>query len=957
MKNHAFIFSFALMLLLAKAAIFPGVNAQVWFDDLTDSSRIDSSENVLFTNSLVTLKPHQGSSSQQPGFQWTLSGKDWDWPSNVRIESAEDIDARDFLGSTLYLVADAAGKKVIEYNATNEVVSWEFYGETVTDPRYLGKPVAVHSYPEQEGNESVRKILIADEGRHRVLKVIQSTKDIQWSYGTPDIEGIGPGFLSNPSDAVPMPDSNKIFICDKGNRRIILVDEKTNAIVWSYSSGLNSPVDIDYDSNSGGLLVTDQANHYVFIINVASNTVTWTFGTPGIPDSLSAGLNFPSDADFLPNGDILICDAGNHRLIEVNGNGNVVWDFGKRFENLKDADRLSDNKHVIIDGNVPSRVGYTTAKFVSPPIDIGKEVSFLSLYWDATTLFGVTDVQLQLRTENTLGDLESADWMGPTEQDSFYVSPFTAINPVHNGHRFYQFRAKLITTNPLYTPVLNDVILNYFYYDVNTTGKIVSSVIQDTANYIVTRWTNLFFNTVLPEIPETRNKVELKITVKDAVTKEPLRSFTASNVDTANAEALSTIVGLENKQAIYLQASFKTNNSSVSPALDFWKVEWEHTLSSISKISFVNADFEDVSTYRFSDRIQPGQPYIDRITILLLDPNVEQAHNTVDVDIVSTLSLDHETVTLNRQTSGGFLLQPSIPGIILQTGTPIRDNGFLEVVDRDTLIVTYQDPTNLNDVSRDSVLIIENKLGSIYFTDANAVPVDTVGENDTIYVHVVGEFDRNITSAQDTIQLRIVNTTTSDRETVTLVELPDTSGLYNTGEFFSVKGYPLDLKNVGILEDGRIQALGNDQIGIEYDDSILPPPVLIFRTETKPPEDITNENSGPLDFDIAPNPYVLDSGNPIQFRASSSIGDMRIEKIEIYTLAGEKIREISESQLSIYYNYPIKKLEYGFAKSWWDFKNSSGDLVSSGTYFVKIYTRIEGTGKRLSRIKKLVFVK
>jgi len=74
-------------------------------------------------------------------------------------------------------------------------------------------------------------------------------------------------------------------------------------------------------------------------------------------------------------------------------------------------------------------------------------------------------------------------------------------------------------------------------------------------------------------------------------------------------------------------------------------------------------------------------------------------------------------------------------------------------------------------------------------------------------------------------------------------------------------------------------------------------------------------------------------------------------------MAGEKIIEIPESALSIFYNYPIPPLEYGYSKNWWDLRNSNGDQVSSGTYFVKISCRIRDTNKRISAIRKLVVIR
>ncbi|OQX84510.1 hypothetical protein B6D60_09180, partial [candidate division KSB1 bacterium 4484_87] len=930
----------------------------IWKDGSPAFTHIDTMKNVKVGQS-ITLEPLSGSSSQPAGFQVSLSGEDWNWPDKIPIEAAEDIDARTFLGSYLYLVTDAAGKRVLEINPATGSLIWEFSGENVNDPRYLAFPVDAFSYSEKENEETVRKVLITDQGRHRVIKVIQATKDIQWSFGHADVEGTADGYLSSPSDAVAIPDSGKVFICDKGNNRILLVRESDGAVEWRYNNGLNNPVDIEYNEDQNAILVTDQSNHRVILIDLDTNAISWQFGKTAEPDSGSKGLNLPSDADFLSNGNILIADAGNHRLIEVNPAGDVVWEFGKRFENLKDADRLNDNKHVIVNENLPARIGYTTDYFVSSPFDIGKEVSFTNLLWEADTMAGISSVKLQLRSANTLGDLESAHWYGPgpTEDDTLYVSPFTQINPVHNGHRFYQFKARLITSNPLYTPTLNNVILNYFYYDVEATGIITSDPIYETGNRIITRWNKLFFNTILPTNPANRNKVELKITIKDAITKADIRSFTASNVDTTNEEALSSIVGLQEKQSIYLQASFKTNNSSVSPALDFWELEWESTTSSLASIQFVNEDYLDVSRYRFSDKIQPGQAYIDRITIQLTDSNLVHVRESIDVDIQALLSTDRETVTLKQQANGSFLLQPSIPGIILKSGGPIRDNGFLEVVDRDTLIVTYIDPTNPSDIAMDSVLIIENTLGSIFFTNRYTMKIDTISENDTVFVYVRDELDQDISVNQDTLFLDLINSSTNDREMVTLLEIADSTGAFRTGDFFSSVGYPIQLKNVGIIDDRKIQVIGNDRIIIDYDDSASPAPSLYVMTGTAPPEDISNKSSSPLDFDIAPNPYKPNSGYNLQFRVSSSIGKLEIEKIEIFSMAGEKITEIPEAALSMFYNYPIPPLEYGFSKNWWDLKNSSGEEVSSGTYFIKISCRFSDTNKRISKIRKLVVIR
>jgi hypothetical protein len=42
-------------------------------------------------------------------------------------------------------------------------------------------------------------------------------------------------------------------------------------------------------------------------------------------------LSWPRDADRLPNGDTLVTDTLNHRVMEVTPNGEVIWEFYLRW--------------------------------------------------------------------------------------------------------------------------------------------------------------------------------------------------------------------------------------------------------------------------------------------------------------------------------------------------------------------------------------------------------------------------------------------------------------------------------------------------------------------------------------------------------------------------------------------------------------------------------------------------
>ena len=123
------------------------------------------------------------------------------------------------------------------------------------------------------------------------------------------------------------------------DNRVILVDPFGN-IVWQYGrfgkTGsthglLNTPVQCTWLPNTD-VLITDQGNNRIIEVNLAKKIV-WQY--PGSNTNASDQLNSPNSAELLENGHILIADENNNRAIEVDANDNLVWQF------FTDTDPLS----------------------------------------------------------------------------------------------------------------------------------------------------------------------------------------------------------------------------------------------------------------------------------------------------------------------------------------------------------------------------------------------------------------------------------------------------------------------------------------------------------------------------------------------------------------------------------------------------------------------------------------
>lgn len=99
--------------------------------------------------------------------------------------------------------------------------------------------------------------------------------------------------------------------------------------------------------------------------------------------------------------------------------------------------------------------------FSSLPLDTGGRSFFGRIYWKATTS-SLTSVRLQLRTADTAVDLGDEPYIGPDgTSSSFYDKCGQSIFPKHNGSRWIQYKARLNTSYPLLTPVLENVSFTY----------------------------------------------------------------------------------------------------------------------------------------------------------------------------------------------------------------------------------------------------------------------------------------------------------------------------------------------------------------------------------------------------------------------------------------------------------------------------------------------------------------
>jgi len=916
------------------------------FDHVIEYQGVQIDSTIRLTPILETQSPDS--------FQYILYGEDGIWPiQKFPIGAAYDIDFLDEKNKKFYLVTDGYGRRIFEINYTNPnnpiEAGFSFTGQS----RPLINPVDASIFYENGD----RKILITDNGGNRVIKVDRLGGDEEWTYGDGS-SGRGFNQLSGPTDALALPDTALYLISDQGNSRIIMVEPTSNQILWFYGEAEQlNPVDLEYDATTNSILVTDRNHHRVIIVNIATSVITWQFGT-GVAGDSHDMLNNPNDADFLPNGNILICDTGNERLLEVDSSGTVVWSFEhRRLINLREADRLPDNRTIIVADypplltNVPIWLGYSDSVFTSPQINLGKKVNFDSLYWIGVTPVN-TQIKLQIRSADNAIDLTDAPWQGPSASESYFINPASAVNSIqHQAHSYYQFRAYLETNDTLHTPVLNSLQLRYHYYNNKQPGTVTSEIINDSTDMIITEWSYLNFKTILTAARD------IKISMINPVTQQVLKDFYAEDIDTVSyRESLSIWNELKGLQLIQLKATLSTNNTATTPFLTDWGVEWNRTLSSVSHINFVNASKEQMTHYRVSPEYPPKEKKIDQVFIRLIDQNLAAVQEAMTIRIEALRSNDVIDVLLKRNPEGEFVLENGIPAVVFNLSIP--GNSFLEVFDRDTLVVTYADPTTPTDQSSDRALIVQNSIGELSIMNRNEVAIDTLSIGDTLYVSLTSEADQNITFEQDTVWVDIINNETGDREYIPLIERPDSNDQYYSGNFRSADGLQLLQNPNGVVNDNVIQVMPSNRIAARYEDNVtLQDYLFVLRTGVTPPDSVFILPRKPLDFDVAPNPFYIGRNPTMRLRASSAIGNLIVERVEVYNLSGQKVKTISGAQLRFDLALPIPQNTYAYCENFWDLKNDADDYVSSGVYWIKMYGAVStngGSAETLTAIKKVI---
>ena len=267
------------------------------------------------------------------------------------------------------LIADRTNNRLVIINPQGQLL-WEF-----PRPGDLA-PGQTFDVPDDAFfSPDGRQIIVTQEDDFVISVIDIATHRIVFRYGTPGVSGSGPGHLWNPDDAMLLPDGS-IVTADIKNCRLLVIPfggsapskvigETTNACLhdppgrWGSPNGafpmgngdwlvteingdwvdeltpagtlVNSwhPPGVSYPSDSnevspGVYLTVDYSSPGAVELFDGQGKVIWRYAPTG-----STELDHPSLALPLPNGDIILNDDHNDRVIVIDPHTNrVVWQYG-----------------------------------------------------------------------------------------------------------------------------------------------------------------------------------------------------------------------------------------------------------------------------------------------------------------------------------------------------------------------------------------------------------------------------------------------------------------------------------------------------------------------------------------------------------------------------------------------------------------------------------------------------
>jgi hypothetical protein len=218
------------------------------------------------------------------------------------------------------MIADRDNNRIIVVNPSKRIV-WRFPGHGSLRP---GQQFAG---PDDAFISADRKDIITNEEFSDTIASLSLTRHphIVWEYGHQDVQGNSPGFLAHPDDAYQLSNGD-IQVADIINCRVLWLDHNHQIVRRIGTSGdcTHDPPRALLQPNGdtplpdGGVLVTEIGG-WIDRFS-ARGKLVWSIRAPS---------NYPSDAQLLSDGNVLVAGFDTPGRIDIlTPRGRIIWTYG-----------------------------------------------------------------------------------------------------------------------------------------------------------------------------------------------------------------------------------------------------------------------------------------------------------------------------------------------------------------------------------------------------------------------------------------------------------------------------------------------------------------------------------------------------------------------------------------------------------------------------------------------------
>jgi hypothetical protein len=197
------------------------------------------------------------------------------------------------------------------------------------------------------------KWLVAGIDRDRVFIVNASSEIITWQWEAQahfnlSSGGTYPGDWTHINDVELIEDSSLVnnsdlIMVSVRNQDQVIFISKQQGVVSEITLGSEDKYSTLYEQHNPDYIPKEHGGPALLIADSHNNRIIeykWTGSDWKESYTWKNNLNWPRDADRLPNGHTLIADTNGNRIIEVNRQGNIIWE-AKGVQTLYEVERLN----------------------------------------------------------------------------------------------------------------------------------------------------------------------------------------------------------------------------------------------------------------------------------------------------------------------------------------------------------------------------------------------------------------------------------------------------------------------------------------------------------------------------------------------------------------------------------------------------------------------------------------